>query len=58
MIGPALRARSPSLIILVALWLVVIVGLLALAPSAFALSTVAVVLQFSTLAALVALAHV
>jgi ribose transport system permease protein len=55
MIGLALRARSLSLIILVALWLVVIVGLLALAPSAFALSTVAAVLQFSTLVALVAL---
>jgi ribose transport system permease protein len=55
MIGLALRARSPSLIILVALWLVVIVGLFVLAPSAFALSTVAAVLQFSTLVALVTL---
>jgi ribose transport system permease protein len=55
MIALATRARSPSLIILVGLWIVVIVGLLAMAPNAFALSTVAAVLQFSTLVALVAL---
>jgi ribose transport system permease protein len=55
MIALVMRMRSPSLIILCALWILVIAGLLALAPGAFALSTVAAVLQFSTIAALVAL---
>lgn len=41
--------------ILTALWLAVVVGLAVLRPSAFALSTVTTVLQFSTLLALVAL---
>jgi ribose/xylose/arabinose/galactoside ABC-type transport system permease subunit len=55
MIALTMRARSPSLPILCGLWIVVVVGLLALAPGAIALSTVAAVLQFSTLVALVAL---
>jgi len=55
MIALAMRRRSPSLLILCALWVVVVASLLALAPSAFALSTIAAVLQFSTLVALVAL---
>jgi ribose/xylose/arabinose/galactoside ABC-type transport system permease subunit len=55
MIALTLRTRSPSLLILCGLWIVVVAGLLMLAPGAFALSTVAAVLQFSTLAALVAL---
>ena len=55
MIALVMRMRSPSLIILCALWILVIAGLLALAPGAFALSTVEAVLQFSTIAALVAL---
>ncbi len=51
-----LRAkRSPSLAILLALWMIVIVGLALLKPDAIAASTVTTVLQFSTLLALVAL---
>jgi ribose transport system permease protein len=55
MISRTLHNRPPSLLILCALWIVVVAGLLALAPNAFAMSTVAAVLQFSTLVALVAL---
>jgi ribose transport system permease protein len=51
----ATATRAPSGLILGALWVVVVAGLLALAPGAFALSTIAAVLQFSTLVALVAL---
>lgn len=47
--------RSLTLPLLGGLWAVVVLGLLVLKPSAFALSTVTTVLQFSTLLALVAL---
>ena len=55
MIALTMRLRSPTLLILCGLWIVVVAGLLALAPGAIALSTIAAVLQFSTLVALVAL---
>ncbi|RWL93398.1 MAG: ABC transporter permease, partial [Mesorhizobium sp.] len=48
--GPAL-----TLALLCALWLIVIVGLLALKPSVFNLGTVTTILQFSTILALVGL---
>ena len=52
----ARKSRGPpTLAVLAGLWLVVILGLFLLKPSAFALSTVTTVLQFSTLLALVAL---
>jgi len=47
--------QPPALPILVGLWIVVVIGLAALNPSAFSLFTVTTVLQFSTLLALVAL---
>ena len=48
--GPAL-----TLALLCGLWLIVIVGLLALKPSVFHLGTVTTILQFSTILALVGL---
>ena len=52
----SLRRRPPStLTVLGGLWLVVVVGLSVLKPSALALATLTTVLQFSTLLALVAL---
>lgn len=50
-----MKRLSPILLILAALWIVVVVGLGILRPSALALTTVTSVLQFSTLLALVAL---
>ena len=50
-----LARRPPALPILCGLWVIVVAGLIALDPGAFALSTVTIVLQFSTLLALVAL---
>jgi ribose transport system permease protein len=55
MMSHVLRRRSLTVPLLGALWLVVVVGLFALRPGAFALSTLTTVLQFSTLLALVAL---
>lgn len=46
---------SPILVILGVLWLVVVAGLAALAPTALSLATVTSVLQFATILALVAL---
>ncbi len=55
MIVRALARRSPTVPILAALWLVVVIGFMILRPGAVALSTLTTVLQFSTLLALVAL---
>jgi ribose transport system permease protein len=51
----ALAKQPPALPILVGLWIVVVIGLVALNPNAVAISTVTTILQFSTLLALVAL---
>ena len=55
MIGRAFARRSPTVSILAALWLVIVIGFLLLRPGAFAVSTLTTVLQFSTLLALVSL---
>lgn len=53
----ARRLQGPALVltILAVLWLVVVVGLSVLKPSAFQVSTIATILQFSTILALVSL---
>jgi ribose transport system permease protein len=50
-----LARQPPALPILAALWLIVVIGLVAFDTNAFALSTLTTILQFSTLLALVAL---
>lgn len=55
MIATYLKRGSPTLVILVCLWVLVVGGLTALRPNSISLGTMTTVLQFATILALVAL---